>query len=181
MVDAVSAYSELSMFFYSVLFFSFLKIFFVVVVNHCGNLYWICHIIASVLCCHFFGYKTCGVWAPQPGIAPTPPALEGEVLTTWPLQKSLTALLIHVFSIVIGGISDRNLGILCYPFFVTNYQVQTVLPFFFWYKILLWIKFYYDEMLKFYVFICWILTYIHTYICVIQLYIKMESFSVIHF
>ena len=60
----------------------------------------------------FFGHKACGVWAPQPGIEPTPLALEGEVLTTGPLPKSLTAILTPVFSIVIGGISDRNLGIL---------------------------------------------------------------------
>ena len=30
----------------------------------------------------FFGHETCGILAPRPGIEPTPPALEGEVLTT---------------------------------------------------------------------------------------------------
>ena len=30
----------------------------------------------------FFGHEACGVLAPQPGIEPAPPALEGEVLTT---------------------------------------------------------------------------------------------------
>ena len=30
-----------------------------------------------------------GILAPQPGIEPTPPALEGEVLTTGPGGKSL--------------------------------------------------------------------------------------------
>ena len=29
-----------------------------------------------------FGYKTCGILAPQPGIKLSLPALEGEVLTT---------------------------------------------------------------------------------------------------
>ena len=36
----------------------------------------------------FFGRKACGILAPQPGIEPTPPALEGEVLTTGPPGKS---------------------------------------------------------------------------------------------
>ena len=30
---------------------------------------------------HFFGLETCGILAPQPGIKPIPPALEGEVLS----------------------------------------------------------------------------------------------------
>ena len=30
----------------------------------------------------FFGHETCGILAPQPRVEPTPPALEGEVLTT---------------------------------------------------------------------------------------------------
>ena len=30
----------------------------------------------------FFGHKACGILAPQPGSKPTPPALEGKVLTT---------------------------------------------------------------------------------------------------
>ena len=36
----------------------------------------------------FFGPKACGILAPQPGMEPTPPALEGEVLTTGPPGKS---------------------------------------------------------------------------------------------
>ena len=36
----------------------------------------------------FFGHKACGILAPQPGIKPTPPALEGEVLTTGLSGKS---------------------------------------------------------------------------------------------
>ena len=39
----------------------------------------------------FFGFEACGVLAPQPGIEPAPPpplALEGEVLTTGPPEKS---------------------------------------------------------------------------------------------
>ena len=36
----------------------------------------------------FFGHKACGILAPQPGIEPAPPALEGEVLPTEPVGKS---------------------------------------------------------------------------------------------
>ena len=32
--------------------------------------------------CWFPGHEACGILAPQPGIELTPPALEGEVLTT---------------------------------------------------------------------------------------------------
>ena len=37
----------------------------------------------------FFGHEACGILAPQPGIEPTLPALEVEVLTTGPPGKSL--------------------------------------------------------------------------------------------
>ena len=37
----------------------------------------------------FFGHETCGILAPQPGIEPTPSALEDKVLTTKPPGKSL--------------------------------------------------------------------------------------------
>lgn len=36
----------------------------------------------------FFGPKTCGISAHQPGTKPTPAALEGQVLTTRPPGKS---------------------------------------------------------------------------------------------
>ena len=36
-----------------------------------------------------FAHKACGILAPRPEIEPTPPALEGEVLTTGPPGKSL--------------------------------------------------------------------------------------------
>ena len=36
----------------------------------------------------FFGNKWRGILTPWPGIKPTLPALEGEVLTTWPPAKS---------------------------------------------------------------------------------------------
>ena len=45
--------------------------------------------IASVLCLVFLASRHVGVLAPQPGIKPTPPALEGKVLTTGPPGKSL--------------------------------------------------------------------------------------------
>ena len=40
----------------------------------------------------FFGQETCGILALQPGIEPIPLALEGEVLTTGPPEKSLGSL-----------------------------------------------------------------------------------------
>ena len=36
----------------------------------------------------FSGCEACGILVPQSGIEPTPPALEGEVLTTGPPGKS---------------------------------------------------------------------------------------------
>ena len=40
----------------------------------------------------FFGCKACRILAPQSGIEPAPPALEGEVLTTGRPGKSLDLL-----------------------------------------------------------------------------------------
>ena len=40
----------------------------------------------------FFGHKACRILAPPLGIEPTPPALEGEVLTTGPPWKYLLLL-----------------------------------------------------------------------------------------
>ena len=40
----------------------------------------------------FFGQEACGILAPRPGIEPTPPAWEGEVLTTGPPGKSPNVL-----------------------------------------------------------------------------------------
>ena len=37
----------------------------------------------------FSGHEACEILAPQPGIEPTPPALEGEVLITGLPGKSL--------------------------------------------------------------------------------------------
>ena len=37
----------------------------------------------------FFGCEACGILVPWPGIKPTPPTLEGKVLTTQPPGKSL--------------------------------------------------------------------------------------------
>ena len=49
------------------------------------KVYGICYNIASVLC---FGLKASGILVSQPGNEPTPPALEGKVLTTGPPGKS---------------------------------------------------------------------------------------------
>ena len=38
----------------------------------------------------FFGHEACGIGAPSPGVEHSPFALEGEVLTTRPLWKSLS-------------------------------------------------------------------------------------------
>ena len=57
------------------------------------SLYWICYNIASVLCFGFFGCEACGILAPWPGIKPTHPALESEVLTTGPPGKSQRQIL----------------------------------------------------------------------------------------
>ena len=40
----------------------------------------------------FFGQEACGIPAPQPGTEHTPTALEGEVPTTGPPEKSLKAI-----------------------------------------------------------------------------------------
>ena len=37
----------------------------------------------------FFGHTSCGILAPQPGIEPKPPALEGGVWSTGPPVKFL--------------------------------------------------------------------------------------------
>ena len=47
----------------------------------------------------FFVCEARGILAPRPGIEPTPPALEGEVLTTGPPEKSL--LLLFIFYLFI--------------------------------------------------------------------------------
>ena len=38
--------------------------------------------------CFFFGHEVCGILAPWPGIKPTPPVLDGEILTTGLPAKS---------------------------------------------------------------------------------------------
>ena len=59
-------------------------------------LYWICNNITSVLFIYLLCMCVCvlafwlwGILAPQSGIEPVPPALEGEVLNTRPPWKSL--------------------------------------------------------------------------------------------
>ena len=49
----------------------------------------------------FFGHEACGILAPQPGIEPVPPALEGEILTARPPGKSLISHLNHTLKTVI--------------------------------------------------------------------------------
>ena len=62
----------------------FVKFFFCVCVQTIFKLFtefFFFYNIASVFC-FFFHHKSCGIWAPRPGIEPTAPALEGAVLTT---------------------------------------------------------------------------------------------------
>ena len=57
-------------------------------VDHCKSLHWICCNIPSVLCFFFFlARRHCRILAPQLGIEPAPPALEGKILTTGSLRK----------------------------------------------------------------------------------------------
>ena len=44
-----------------------------------------------------FGYEACEILAPQPGIEPTPSALEVKVLTTGLLGKSLEVLFLNAY------------------------------------------------------------------------------------
>ena len=62
-------------------FYFFLRFFFV----WCGPfLKSLLNLLQYCFCFMFlvFGHKACGILAPRPGIEPTPPALDGEVLTT---------------------------------------------------------------------------------------------------
>ena len=43
----------------------------------------------------FFGHEACGILAPWPGIEPSPPALEGKVLTTGLPGKSLMCWILY--------------------------------------------------------------------------------------
>ena len=43
----------------------------------------------SFVYCFFFGLQACGILPPRSGIEPTPPALEGKVITSGLLRKSL--------------------------------------------------------------------------------------------
>ena len=60
------------------------------------SLCWICYGVASVLrFCFLATRHVASYLALQPGIKPTPPILEGEVLTTGPLAKSLCTFMVH--------------------------------------------------------------------------------------
>ena len=56
------------------------------------SLYWICYSIAFLFCFVFLAASHVGSLAPQPGIKPPPPALEGKVLSTGPRGKFLKGL-----------------------------------------------------------------------------------------
>ena len=50
----------------------------------------------------FFGCKACGILAPLPGAEPAPLALEGEILTSGPAQKSLQLMSLSVSSALVA-------------------------------------------------------------------------------
>ena len=54
----------------------------------------------------FLGCEACGILAPQPGVEPAPLALEGEILTSGPVEKSLQLMFLSV--IKCPGGSDGN-------------------------------------------------------------------------
>ena len=81
----VSPTYRFSVYFCSIVFILRMSLFF-------KSLYWIYYHDVSVLCFGFFGHKTCGILAPQPGIELTLPVLEDEVLTIGPAAKSLPLL-----------------------------------------------------------------------------------------
>ena len=62
-----------------------------------GGFYPITILLLSFFLCYGFLANICGILAPQPGIKPTPPALEGGVLTPGPPGKSLAEALMYVF------------------------------------------------------------------------------------
>ena len=46
-----------------------------------------------------FGHEACGILAPQPGVKPTPPALEGEVVITGQTEKGPPVFFWHCSSL----------------------------------------------------------------------------------
>ena len=58
----------------------------------------------------FFGPEACGISTPRPGVEPTPPALEGEVLTTGPPGKSPRPFFIFRGGVQVLILSDENGG-----------------------------------------------------------------------
>ena len=60
----------------------------------------------------FFGHKACGIFAHWPGIKSSPPALEGEVLTTGQPGKSQYFLFFFCWSLVSLKASDFDKMIL---------------------------------------------------------------------
>ena len=66
----------------------FLRFFFFDVDHFLFSLYWIC-CNTLCFCSGCFGWEACGILDPQPGIEPTPSALEGEILVTGPPGDSL--------------------------------------------------------------------------------------------
>ena len=57
------------------------------------RLYWIVTVLLrSYVLLFFFSHQTCGILIARPGIEPTPPALQGEILMTGPPGKSLLSV-----------------------------------------------------------------------------------------
>ena len=71
--------------FYFILFFIFLKNFFLMWPFLKSLLNLPQHCLCSMRCS--LGHEACGILAPRPGVEPSPPALEGEVLNHWTARK----------------------------------------------------------------------------------------------
>ena len=50
----------------------------------------------------FLGCEAYGILAPQPGVEPAPLALEGEILTSGPVKKSLQLMFLSVSSALVA-------------------------------------------------------------------------------
>ena len=74
------------------------------------SLYWICYIIASVLCFVFLDTRHVGSWLPWPGIEPAHPELEGQVLTYWTTREVPDFTVLN-HSYIITETSDSKLYI----------------------------------------------------------------------
>ena len=157
MVDAVSTCSELSMFFYSMLFFSFWKIFCCCCEPLGKSLLNLSHYCFCFMLSFFWPWGMWGLssptrdWTHTPGIRRW--SLNHWTTTEVPHSYSYYCILYCYWWHLRQKPRNPLVSLLC-----NQLSNSDCLSFFFF-----GVKFYYDEIhLSFYVFICWILTYMHT-------------------